>query len=304
VDIERQASMASAESTNSKIDHFKVNLQQIKEVQAAVDERWGSKFRKRMQDQRKSLQNQNKILLNQISSELSNSIEKRSDERRRRKLEDYDITEEAESSEKMRLLEVNVDSWRSELEAAIKLETEYMTKLTDQLMRLLKSVHVVKTREEIGELSISQILNFMSGGGVEEERTEVEQRLQELNGLKDYRTSLYVAELTQIEDKEDDLDLPQIEEQSFLDKANKTFEEIQTTFTSNFSKHIGVHLMGRQYKLVLGILATTIVGLLILILYGIVNAALKPNSILASGDDLAYETTTEPCIEHSPSDVC
>ena len=29
----------------------------------------------------------------------------------------------------MRLLETNVDSWRSVLEAAIKLETEYMTKV-------------------------------------------------------------------------------------------------------------------------------------------------------------------------------
>jgi len=272
---------------NSEINRYQTNLATIRSLQDAIVERWGTARRDRMRQDRGRLTKENL----QIDVAISKYFQKR-----------WGIPDDRSTDEIK-------TAWKNVIAEAILLHTNYKEKLEDQLLRLLRSLNVLSTREQVQNFNKDDIESLRLENHIDGDKEnssdwkQVDHRMEEIKELEKYiqyiKDELMNLEISKKyegdEDEEKDIEESTRENSTFLQSYTKQLVDLTQPLENRLEK-----LSGKQWKLVMSIFVATILGLLIIIIYGLTT---YNNESEPQQEEQSIESTT-PCVPSSPSDIC
>jgi len=225
-------------------------------------------------------------------------------------------------------IEEEKSSWRRVLIEVLQQEIDYKNKLSEQMVRLLRSLNIRKTREEIQNFRIQDIEDLKAGRGEGDENdwNQVLERIKELTELDEFseflKTEMSLLDkprpaktktTIQMDEEPQEEEVPDLDFHQTNTTFNTTFQALEKSLISFVSDPMDFlkGLKGSKWRIAISIMSATIFGLVVIVIYGIVNAA---NNQSNSGniiplDDASMSTvaplkTTTPCIASSPDDIC
>ncbi|XP_023332689.1 uncharacterized protein LOC111704631 [Eurytemora carolleeae] len=203
---------------------YKENLSKLKSLGGAVVLKWGTKDRQEMQETRNNMQTENRKLEEDI----------------RKKIDTLWNHNEGLGNDAAAFM-------RTALLEARQIEIDYIQKVQEQLIKLLKSLGVITTREYVEAV---EDIGMLKPENVEDKDwNQVEERRQELGSLD--KTLIILGEtLISLERGNPKSKVEELDKKSETDLWTSKLKVAESVVETFLDSTLAKHLQGRRFKIV------------------------------------------------------